>query len=79
MATDLGIQGRGEAITADPGWHGFIARCKDNGSPLLILIPWPSERWPTDLGGYPELIHWSPYTTAAMIKQMIGLGGKIGP
>lgn len=79
VATDFGIQGRGKAAVADRVWREFIARCVDNGSPLLILIPWSRERWPTNLGGYPELIHWSPYTTAAMVKRTIGLGSTIKP
>ncbi|MCI0667913.1 MAG: hypothetical protein L0Y38_08645 [Methylococcaceae bacterium] len=76
-ATDFGIQGRGGRAEKPAQWMPFIDRCREKGSPLLILIPWPRERWPVGLGSYPELIHWSPYTTAGMIRRKIGLGHNI--
>lgn len=77
VATDFGIQGRGGRVEKPAEWSSFIERCRSDGSPLLILIPWPRERWPVGLGSYPELIHWSPHTTAAMIRRKIGLGHRI--
>ncbi|MGH8548684.1 MAG: hypothetical protein ACRERU_08835 [Methylococcales bacterium] len=77
VATDFGIQGRGGHAETPAEWPPFIERCRKNGSPLLVLIPWPKDRWPVGLGSYPELIHWSPDTAAAMIRHKIGPGHKI--
>ncbi len=77
VATDFGIQGRAGRARLTPDWHAMVERCAQDGSPLVILIPWPEDRWPADIGGYPELVHWSPYTTAAMIKGRIGQGRRI--
>jgi hypothetical protein len=44
----------------------------------VILVPWPEDRWPTDIGAYPELMHWSPHTSASMVRARIGPGHRIG-
>ncbi|MFZ4703551.1 MAG: hypothetical protein ACOYMG_26205 [Candidatus Methylumidiphilus sp.] len=74
VATDFGISGLQCRAESDPAWHELIADCTKDGSPLVILIPWPEDRWPKGLGGYPKLAHWSPRTTAAMVKRQIGPG-----
>ncbi|MCP4934075.1 MAG: hypothetical protein GY927_07670 [bacterium] len=76
-ATDFGIQGQNQAATGEE-WKKFIRSCCDAKVPLLLLIPWPRKHWPSDLGAYPELIHWSPHTTAGMIRQKLGLGHQVG-
>ena len=74
VATDFGIAGFEGRADLHPAWRELIALCAKDGSPLLILVPWPESRWPKGLGGYPKLAHWSPLTTAAMVKKQIGPG-----
>jgi len=69
-ASDLGIQG-GTRATPHPGWSELAERCAAAGVPLLILIPWPESFWPKALGGRPELIHWSPGTSAGLIRRRL--------
>ena len=73
-ATDFGIQGRLGKGSPSSAWTELIERCERSDSPLVILIPWPEQRWPLELGRYPKLVHWSPHTSAAMIRKMIGIG-----
>lgn len=81
-ASDLGIRDDGSGSIArvepDRTWNALAERCADSGSPLLVLIPWPQAWWPMALAGEPELIHWSPGTTAGMIRQKIGKGHQAG-
>lgn len=77
IATDFGIQGKSGRVPLNPAWLTFIERCDTAGSPLVILIPWPEQRWPADIGGYPHLVHWSPHTSAAMVKRKIGPGHRV--
>ena len=77
VATDFGVIGRSIADIQDTGWPEFINQCEKAGCPLLILNLWAEERWPENLGSHPELIHWSPSTTASMIRQVIGVGHEM--
>ena len=76
-ATDFGIPERETQSNIEQRWKPFIQVCESAGSPLLILIPWPPSTWPEYLGGYPELIHWNPHTTAAMVRRVIGIGHQV--
>ena len=71
-ATDLGIQGRAGSAAPDPDWTRLADACLAAGSPLLILIPWPEERWPRAFPGGVALIHWGPRTTAGMMRRHRG-------
>jgi len=73
-ATDFGIQGKSGRAELHPAWPDFVEGCAQAGTPLVVLIPWPEPRWPVNIGGYPHLVHWSPHTSAAMVKRKIGLG-----
>lgn len=77
-ATDFGIQGCAGRVDPDPDWRALAERCAREGVPLVVLCPWPEERWPLGIAGCPELVHWSPYTSAAMIRRKIGLGHRLG-
>jgi len=77
-ATDFGIQGRSGRAQPDSAWRIFAERCRQAGVPLVILVPWPRARWPLDLGGCPELVHWNAHTSASTIRKKIGLGHRIG-
>jgi hypothetical protein len=77
-ATDFGIQGRSGRAAPDPAWRSMAERCAHDGIPLVVLLPWPEDRWPSDIGGCPELVHWSPHTSAAMIKRKVGQGHRVG-
>jgi hypothetical protein len=67
-ATDLGIQGRGQAEpSAD--WPEAAARCLATGGPLILLIPWPEGRWPRAFPANATLIHWGPRTSAGMVSR----------
>ena len=74
VATDLRIAGRQTDRRAGPEWRKFAADCAAHGCPLLILIPWSPSYWPTDLGPYPQLLHWHPRTSAAMLYRQVGCG-----
>lgn len=76
-ATDFGIQGRSGRAVPNPGWRELTERCAREGTPLVILIPWPEPRWPLDMGGHPDLVHWSPHTSAGMIKRKVGPGHRL--
>jgi hypothetical protein len=81
-ATDLGIVGRPAHARPDPRWPAFAAACAQAGSPLVILIPWPRAYWPrvcwpAGSAGRPILVHWSPHTSAAMIRRHIGPGHRL--
>lgn len=77
LATDFGIQGT-PSPRHKPAWcRSFIERCADQGSPLVILIPWPRAHWPEGLGPYPDLMHWHPRTSAAMVRRELGLGHRV--
>lgn len=76
VASDLGIRGRAAPRQVALAWQAFVARCEAAGSPLVILIPWPREYWPEGLGRHPDLVHWNPRTTAAMVRQEIGPGHR---
>jgi len=67
-ATDLGIQGRAQAAPA-PDWAACAADCAQAGSPLILLIPWPADRWPRTFPPTATLIHWGPRTTAGMVRR----------
>lgn len=68
VATDLGIQG---LAVAEPSrdWDELSARCAQAGSPLLLLIPWPADRWPQAFPAHATLVHWGPRTTAGMVRR----------
>lgn len=67
-ATDLGIQGRAQAAPA-PDWAACAADCAQAGSSLILLIPWPADRWPRTFPPTATLIHWGPRTTAGMVRR----------
>ncbi|MGH7703876.1 MAG: hypothetical protein ACREMO_12345, partial [Gemmatimonadales bacterium] len=75
-ATDLGIQTKSGRAELSPAWPAFAECCALAGSPLIILIPWPEHRWPRDIGANSHLVHWSPHTSAAMVKRKIGIGHR---
>ena len=77
VATDFGIPLQTDHSGVHPSWHDLIDRCRQDLSPLLILIPWSRDHWPQGLGAYPELIHWSPDTTAGQIVNAIGAGHQM--
>lgn len=75
VATDIGLGGGNSTAQIKNSWRPFIQRCETAGSPLILLIPWRRKYWPEQqLGPYPYLIHWSPHTTAAMVRHRIGEG-----
>jgi hypothetical protein len=74
VATDFGIRDKSASRPIEPAWHEFIAKCESAGSPLVILIPWPRAYWPEHLGPYPDLVHWNPRTTVAMVRRELGVG-----
>ncbi|MCA9179328.1 MAG: hypothetical protein KDB14_32945 [Planctomycetales bacterium] len=71
VATGFGRLGTEPAATLTPEWQSFADRCREEGSPLLILVPWPRIRWPRFPRAYPTLIHWNESTTVAMVLNKI--------
>jgi hypothetical protein len=49
-ATDFGIQGLAPRSRPDAGWQKLIKDCRAQGCPLLVLVPWSPEYWPTTWG-----------------------------
>jgi len=78
VASDLGVGGQRRSPAAASYWLAFICRLEQNKVPLLLLNPWQELCWPNNLGKHPIQIHWNPRTTAAMVKQCVGAGHKIG-
>ncbi|MBK1649580.1 hypothetical protein [Rhabdochromatium marinum] len=74
-ATDLGIQGRA-AAEPNPDWPMLAADCAKAGSPLILLIPWPAERWPRTFAPGATRIHWGPRTTAGMVRRAADPAGN---
>jgi hypothetical protein len=74
IASDLGIAGQVGQYTLSPDWLTFINACSQQRVPLLILIPWQAQYWPTNISQFPILIHWNPHTTATMVKKLVGNG-----
>lgn len=70
VATDLGIQGRA-AAEPSPDWPTLAEDCAKTGSPLILLIPWPGERWPKTFPPSATLIYWGPRTTAGMVRRVM--------
>ena len=77
VATDFGIWGEPLHDGAGADWQDFVRRCAAADSPLLILVPWPPRYWPADLGLFPQLVHWNPATTAAMLRRQRGLAHRV--
>ena len=77
VASDCGICGIPGTQRAPREWRDFVQRCAAADSPLLILVPWSSGYWPRDLGLHPQLVHWHPATSAAMLRRQRGLGHRV--
>ena len=78
VASNLDITGQQRRNTLSPAWRKFIDACKKHKIPLLILIPWSPEFWPSGLGQHPLLIPWNQNTTAAMVYRLVGRGHEPG-
>lgn len=74
VATDFGIQGRAGQAKTGASWTTLVRACQQAGSPLLVLIPWPRERWPKQLGAQVTLVHWSRHTSAGQVAQRQSAG-----
>ncbi len=77
VATDFGIRGTPSTRPIPAWWSDFVEHCAKRGSPLLILIPWSHTYWPEGLGPYPDLMHWHPHTSAAMVRRKLGRGHRV--
>lgn len=71
VVTDFGIRGRSHGQRASVHWLDFVGLCTAKGCPLLILVPWSPTYWPDWLGTCPELLHWHPRTSAAMLRRQL--------
>ncbi|MBL8394087.1 MAG: hypothetical protein JNK99_04935 [Candidatus Accumulibacter sp.] len=76
VATDFGIRGEPPCDLRGSGWPAFVDRCAARDCPLLILIPWSRFFWPKNLGLHPQLVHWHPATSAALLRRQRGLGHR---
>lgn len=75
-ATDFGTQGYPPRSRPDASWKKLIQDCHAHGCPLIVLVPWSREYWPTTLGPHLELVHWHPQTSAAMLRRQVGGGHR---
>lgn len=79
IATDLGLIQAPIAQRFRPGkseWLEFIASCKQQKTPVIILFPLHPQRCPYNLDKLATLIHWHPATSSAMIKRLIRQTGN---
>lgn len=77
VATDFGIRGESVARVAGSRWRTFVDRCARHGCRLRILVPWPRDCWPHDLGLHPQLVHWDPSISAGMLHRQRPLTHRI--
>lgn len=77
VASNVDITGQQRRNIPGPVWRKFINTCKKQKIPLLILIPWSPEFWPSGLGRHPLLIPWNQNTTAAMVHRLVGGGHEL--
>lgn len=78
--SDLGI-GRpvsGDAPATASEWLEYHARLRSEACPLLVLNPYPPERWPPRLSGRLPILHWARTTTAAAAAKAVRGGGNVG-
>ena len=78
VASNLDITGQQRRNSLSPVWRKFIETCRKHKIPLLILIPWSPEFWPSGLGKHPLIIPWNQNTTAAMVYRLVGRGHELG-
>ncbi|WP_029084396.1 hypothetical protein [Bradyrhizobium sp. th.b2] len=58
-------------------WTGFFASLRKSGSPAVAFVPYPAERWPSQLAGHAALICWDRPTTPSVVRKRIGIGHEI--
>lgn len=77
--TDLGIGRplRGEAPATAEEWLDFEERLRKVGCPLLVLNPYPADRWPAELRGRLAILHWSRTASAGSAARAVrGRAGR---
>jgi len=72
--TDLGI---GQPIfdpswVAPDDWLAFAGLLRRAGCPLVVLVPYPSSRWPRRLARELTILQWDRVTSAATIRGRVG-------
>lgn len=77
VATDFGIRGTPSLRHGGAEWRAFVARCVSVGAPLLFFVPWSRGYWPSHLGLHPQIVHWHPATSAAMLRRQRGLSRRV--
>jgi hypothetical protein len=65
--TDLGIGGPPDRLVGDlvRDWLALAAQLDSRGSRLIVLVPYPPRRWPTQLARHLKVLHWDRPTTVA--------------
>ncbi|MEM7406415.1 MAG: hypothetical protein AAF458_14040 [Pseudomonadota bacterium] len=80
LATALGASLPGTA-TAEAGapsraeildrWDQFINRCRQAGSAVTALVPYPPARWPQRLSRRMQIVHWDRFTRAGEVRRLL--------
>jgi hypothetical protein len=68
-ATDLGIAATGAVTLRPADWLALASRAKGLGSPLVVLVPYPSARWPAWASTHLALVHWDRPTNAGHARR----------
>ena len=73
LLTDLGIASPpfwGE-VAAPGEWLAFIRHAREAGNPLLALVPYREERWPSHFDGLLKVIPWDQQTSVLTVLRAI--------
>jgi hypothetical protein len=68
LASDLGIAAT-SAAAGPSAWLRLAAAAREAGSPLVVLLPYPSSRWPAWAAGHLSLMHWDRPTDAGRARR----------
>lgn len=80
VATGFGIRvihGQRAPFRQAAEWRAFVADCRAADAALSFFFPWPRNYQPTDLGLHPQIVHWHPATSAAMLRRQRGLARRV--
>ena len=68
VVTDLGLARGGLGSVPLPSWSQFLRGARQDGAPVVGLVPYPATRWPRELSKMMHLLHWDRATPVARAK-----------
>jgi hypothetical protein len=76
VLSDLNIPSREDPGVDVDGWirmHDLLAR---RGSPMIVFVPFPQDRWPITLRRKLSLVQWDRGTSASAVLKRMNRGGR---